>query len=243
MRYVAGCRSNIGRVRENNQDAVALRTFEKKGNNFIVLAVCDGVGGLEHGEMASSLAVARIEAWFDEITEWLDLAEADGELLFSHMKDLVEECNTLVRECRVARGMEMGTTLSLLMIVRDIYYIIQVGDSRVYRYNRGLLEQLTVDASVTRIKNGRMKTYLDNYLGKQEELWFTSTVGRVTQRDLFVVCSDGFYHQLLPEDLREYERKLRKVKKVDEACEELIERMMDRGEKDNITVGIVAVNG
>lgn len=81
MRYVAGCRSNIGRVRENNQDAVALRTFEKR-KNFIVLAVCDGVGGLEHGEMASSMAVARIEAWFDEITEWLDPAEADGELYF-----------------------------------------------------------------------------------------------------------------------------------------------------------------
>ena len=108
MRCVAGCKSNIGRVRENNQDAVVLRTFEKRGDNFIVLAVCDGVGGLEHGEMASSLAVARIEAWFNEITEWIDIAGVDGELLFSHMKDLAEECNLLVRECRTARGMEMG---------------------------------------------------------------------------------------------------------------------------------------
>lgn len=116
--------------------------------------------------MASSLAVARIEAWFNEITEWIDIAGVDGELLFSHMKDLAEECNLLVRECRTARGMEMGTTLSMLMIVRNTYYIIQVGDSRVYRYNDGVLEQLTVDASVTRIKNGRMKSYLDNYLGK-----------------------------------------------------------------------------
>ena len=39
MRCVAGCKSNIGRVRENNQDAVVLRTFEKRGDNFIVLAV------------------------------------------------------------------------------------------------------------------------------------------------------------------------------------------------------------
>jgi len=243
MRCVAGCKSNIGRVRENNQDGVVLRTFEKRGDNFIVLAVCDGVGGLEHGEMASSLAVARIEAWFNEITEWIDIAGVDGELLFSHMKDLAEECNLLVRECRTARGMEMGTTLSMLMIVRNTYYIIQVGDSRVYRYNDGVLEQLTVDASVTRIKNGRMKSYLDNYLGKQEELWFTSAVGNVVERDLFVVCSDGFYHRLLPEDFREYEKKLRKVKKVDEACEKLIERMISRGERDNITVGVVAVNG
>ena len=243
MRYVAGCKSNIGRVRENNQDAVVLRTFERRGDNFIVLAVCDGIGGLEHGEMASSLAVARIEAWFDEVTEWLDITGADGELLFSHMKDLVEECNTLVRECRIARGIEMGTTLSLLMIVRNTYYIIQVGDSRVYRYNDGTLEQLTVDASVTRIKNGRMKAYLDNYLGKQDELWFTSTVGNVKERDLFIVCSDGFYPQLVPEDLRKYERKLRKAKKADEACEEMIECMMNRGERDNITVGIVTVNG
>ena len=57
------------------------------------------------------------------------------------------------------------------------------------------------------------------------------------------MCSDGFYHRLLPEDFREYEKKLRKVKKVDEACEKLIERMISRGERDNITVGVVAVNG
>ena len=239
MRYVAGCKSNIGRVRENNQDAVVLRTFERRGDNFIVLAVCDGIGGLEHGEMASSLTVARIEAWFDEVTEWLDITGADGELLFSHMKDLVEECNTLVRGCRIARGIEMGTTLPLFMIVRNTYYIIQVGDSRVYRYNDGTLEQLTVDASVTRIKNGRMKAYL----GKQDELWFTSTVGSVKERDLFIVCSDGFYHQLVPENLRKYEKNLRKIKKADEECEEMIECMMDCRKRDNITVGVVEVNG
>lgn len=189
--------------------------------------------------MASSLTVARIEAWFDEVTEWLVITGADGELLFSHMKDLVEECNTLVRGCRIARGIEMGTMRPLFMIVRNTYYIIQVGDSRVYRYNDGTLERLTVDASVTRIKNGRMKAYL----GKQGERWFTSTVGSVKERDLFIVCSDGFYHQLVPENLRKYEKKLRKIKKADEECEEMIECMMDCRKRDNITVGVVEVNG
>lgn len=243
MRLVAGYKSDIGKTRKNNQDAVALRTLEKKGENFVVLAVCDGIGGLEHGEIASNLVISRIETWFEEITEWLDIKKVDSEILFSHMKDLAEECNALVRECRVIKGIEMGTTLSLLMIIRNTYYIIQVGDSRVYCYNNGMLEQLTVDASVTRMKNGRMKSYLDNYVGKQDELWFTCAIGNVTEWDIFIVCSDGFYHRLLPNDIQQYERKLHKLKTVNEACEELVNRILDRGERDNVTVGIVAVNG
>lgn len=242
MKLVAGCKSHIGNTRKTNQDAVTLKAFEHKGQNFLVLAVCDGVGGLEHGEIASGLAVSRVSEWFDYITEWFDVEKTEEGLLISHLKDLTEECNTLVREYRFAKGMKMGTTLSLLMILRDTYYIIQVGDSRIYRYRAEQLEQLTVDASVTKARDGRMKSYLDNYLGKQDDLWFTSASGKINKGDIYIVCSDGFYHQLTQQDIQEYEKKLHKSRKTEEACDELIGRMMSRGEHDNITVGVITVD-
>lgn len=240
MKLVTGYKSDRGNTRKVNQDAVVLKQISYRGKSFIILAVCDGIGGLEHGEVASALAVRRIEEWFNEVAGWLDIIETDGELVYSHLKDLAEECNELVRECRVTMQMETGSTMSLLMVLRDTYYIIQVGDSRVYRYRGRVLEQLTEDASVSRMKNGRMKQYLDNYLGKQDTLWFTENTGRLQEGDILLVCSDGLYHHLSVEDIRELEKEMRNRRKTCIVCAELIKRVMQRGERDNITVGIVA---
>lgn len=72
--------------------------------------------------------------------------------------------------------------MSLFMLVRNYYFIIQVGDSRVYLYREKRLHQLTVDASTTKLKNGRMKQYLNNYLGKSDELWFSCEMVRFCRR-------------------------------------------------------------
>lgn len=241
MRLVTGSMSCMGNTRKTNQDAVVLRCTQLEGQYFMVLAVCDGIGGLEQGEAASSMTVQRISQWYDGILEWLDMETADGEILNAHLKDLAEDCNRLVKRYQELHRVNTGTTMSLLMIIRDRFYIVQVGDSRIYRYRKGGLEQLTRDDSVTRMKNGRIRLYLDNYIGKQETLWFTCTGGILQEEDILLVCSDGLYHYLQPEDLRQVEKNIRRQKKIEAACRQLIDRMLDRGERDNITIGLVAV--
>jgi protein phosphatase len=231
-----------GNTYEINQDAVVLRTTKQKGQYFIVLAVCDGIGGLEHGEIASALTAQIINEWYDSVMEWLDIETVDTAIVIAHLKDLAEECNRVICEYRVVHQVNTGTTMSLMMILRGFYYIIQVGDSRVYCYRQEQLQQLTRDASVTKWKDGRMKQYLDNFLGKQEPLWFTSTEGTVQQEDIFLICSDGFYRHLQLEDIRQVEKDIHKLKKITAACEQLIDRMMERGEHDNISVGLIAVD-
>ena len=72
--------------------------------------------------------------------------------------------------------------MSLFMLVRNYYFIIQVGDSRVYLYREKRLHQLTVDASTTKLKNGRMKQYLNNYLGSQMNSGFHVKMVRFCRR-------------------------------------------------------------
>ena len=215
------------------------RLTQKKGQYFTVLAVCDGIGGLEKGEIASALVAHRIDEWFDRIVQWLDISGADPEVMYAHLKDAAEEWNLAVWEYRKNHGVRTGTTLSLLMILRDRYYTLHVGDSRIYLCGEKDWKQLTVDASVTQMNNGRMKTYLDNYMGKSGELWFTSSSGPVRDGDLFLVCSDGLYHHLLQEDVRKIRRDGLDEKKAEAACRKLIEKMLERGEGDNISAGIV----
>lgn len=240
MRIRGSYGSNIGR-REVNQDAVLYRDMVQKENCFALCAVCDGVGGLEHGELASGFLADRIGSWFEDVGKWLDIGKVEVGVLFSHLKDAAELWNEeLWQQCRDT-GMRMGSTMSLLMIIRDCYYIVHVGDSRIYRCRGNILEQMTADESVARMKNGRIKNYLSNYMGKEEGLQFQSLSGTVRDGDMFIVCSDGFYHHLTSDDIPELQRVYKKNSKLDEICRRMIQVMIERRERDNISIGVVVI--
>lgn len=238
MKIRGACNSNIG-CREINQDAVLFRDLMQGEDCFALCAVCDGVGGLEHGELASGFLKERIESWFEDVCKWMDAARVDTGVLFSHLKDAAELWNEeLWQQCQ-EKGMRMGSTMSLLMIIRDCYYIVHVGDSRVYRCRRNVLEQLTEDASVARMRNGRVKNYLSNYMGREKELQFQSLEGTVEDGDLFMVCSDGFYHYLTDGDILKLQQIYKKNSKIAEICSCVIGMLLERGERDNISLGVV----
>ena len=239
MKLLQGFYSDVGNFRKVNQDSILCKKIEKKKNAFAVVAVCDGIGGLEQGEVASKIICDCIDETYGEIIDWISLDTADMEVIVSHMKDAVEEANQKLYDYRILHGIQMGTTMSLLIMLRDAYYVIQVGDSRVYLLRDGFLKQLTVDATVSNVVDGKMKSYLSNYMGKEAEVWYTVSEGSIQSNDLFVVCCDGFYHRLQTEDLL-FDRKLfSSPEKANEKCAELVRIMMARGDKDNITVGMV----
>ena len=99
----------------------------------------------EQGELASALIIGEIREWFQEVTAWLDISTVNPAVLFAHLKDGAENWNEKLREFCQREDIRTGTTMSLLLIIREHYYIIHVGDSRIYRYHDGL-EQLTMDA-------------------------------------------------------------------------------------------------
>lgn len=238
MRLNGGCVTDIGVRRKVNQDAVLFRSIEKNGEYFAIGAVCDGVGGLEYGEKASSLVIQEIEKWFSSIASWIDIAKIDPEVLYAHLLDGVEEWNSKVCELAVAEKIHTGTTLSLILIIRERYYVVQVGDSRIYRYC-GFLEQLTTDATIARLKNGKMKNYLANYMGKEEKFWFSASEGTLKERNMFLFCSDGGYHYLTEEDAGEIYRNYTGKTNLREEAEKLVKTVITRGERDNISVGII----
>ncbi|MCM1543638.1 MAG: serine/threonine-protein phosphatase [Blautia sp.] len=240
MKIREGGKSDVGSVRLVNQDAICCRHFEQGKEMIALCAVCDGVGGLEHGEVASAFLTECMEEWFDELVSWLVIVRVDPEVLFSHLKDAAENWNEeLYRFCQ-RQNVKTGSTMSLLLLVRQQYYIIHVGDSRVYRYRGGTLEQLTMDDSVTRLRMGRMKSYLDNYVGKREQLRFQALKGSVETGDVFVVCSDGFSHHLTELDLEGIHERHWK-KNLNGFCGNMIRIMMERGERDNISVCVAVV--
>ncbi len=239
MKIKAGFGTNIG-CREVNQDRVFLKQFCADGENFLLTAVCDGIGGLEQGEAASDYLTQRMEEWFEKVVEWLDIGTAEPGILFAHLKDAVEDWNEgLIGLCR-EKEIRSGSTMSLLMILRDTCYCVQVGDSRVYRYLDSL-EQLTEDDSVAREKDGRVKKYLANYMGKEHPLHFKTIERKLQTGEMFLICSDGFCHYFTEADAAEIYVDINRIGEAEKICRDRIDGMLRRGERDNISVVLVLV--
>ena len=247
-----GCATDIGNCAEVNQDRILLRTFrkEEKAPSITLGIVCDGVGGLEHGEIASERIVSMAEEWFENLTAWVDPAAAEPALLFSHFKDAAEEWNeSLFDFCR-GQGIRTGTTMSAVLAVRECFYLVHVGDSRIYRYREtvGQLEQLTEDDSVAKMKNGRMKNYLSRYVGQQPDFLYHTLQGKLKEGDLLIFCTDGAYSLLQDNDIRLLQDniilKKDNGKKKENAdcsvlCADLLQELKQRGGTDNLSLGVL----
>lgn len=243
MRFTGGCETDKGEFRQNNEDAIILRTANIECGNLIVGAVCDGIGGLECGELASRFVADKVSDWFEWITSWFDPEKNRPELLFSHLQDGAEVWNSELIDTMLGEGVRMGTTMSVIMAVNEHIFILHVGDSRIYRYNpKSGLSLLTTDASVTKMSNGRMRSFLDNFMGKSDELWFSLSELKADDNDMFLYCSDGFYHTFSDADAEYYHRCLAEGKDPNKICIEAIQNAIRRGERDNISVGMLYVS-
>jgi protein phosphatase len=232
-----GCGTDIGISRKNNQDAIMFEKYENSGDVFAMGVICDGIGGLEHGEEASYSVIKAAKHWFDGVTSWIKVKEADRDIIFAHFMDAVEEWNYTVRDLIKTQNISTGTTMSAVIILQEYYYIVHVGDSRIYRFNCKL-EQITNDESIARMTNNGMKMYLENYIGREDELSFKTYQGNVESGDMFIYSSDGFYHTLELEDVEMIYRRI-KDEDIQTICMEAIKDRIEKRETDNISVGII----
>lgn len=237
MLFYGECATDTGICRRNNQDTILFKKMSRNGQDIALGVVCDGIGGLEHGEAASQCVGSAASEWFDGIAGWIDIGTVDADILFSHFKDAAEEWNRLVREIIVLQGIHTGTTMSTILMLRDRYFIIHVGDSRIYRY-RSHLELMTTDESMAKVCDGRMKLLLMNYVGKDDVLSFSAAEGTLSPGDIFLYGSDGFYHMFAESDMQNICESIDSIGR-DRLCRAVIETMIRRGERDNISVGMV----
>lgn len=241
MEIKTACVSDIGSARNVNQDAIVLKTLKKHGQMLVVGAVFDGIGGLERGELASGLLAEELMQWIEFLSERIDLRKAEPDILFAHFRDEADWLNETLYAFNMQYQIQTGSTMSAILILKGQYYVIQVGDSRVYRFHK-YLEQLTDDEISSEKKNGRIRKKLTNFMGKKEKLQFKAYQGNVYPGDSFLFCSDGFYHHLLASDIAGLFRENLKESELRSELTYLVGQMIARGEHDNISAGIISCN-
>lgn len=247
-------KTDIGKLRKGNQDSFGIYEF---GENAILLAVCDGMGGASGGEEASRRS---LEAFSDEIKAVLlprvknGVLDCDGVDLKLLLENAVSCANKAVFDEAKKRPelSGMGTTLVALLYTEKGAYSVNIGDSRMYRICGGEIEQLTHDHSyvqylvdigkltVEEAKNSSNRNIIMRAVGTEEEIKADIEIVETDfDKDAyFLLCSDGLTGMVQDDDIC-------KIISVEGTPEEkvnsLIEAANAGGGADNITAVLLGI--
>ncbi len=247
MRTICDARSDIGRKRKGNEDALSLS--REQG----LYVVADGMGGHAAGEVASRIAVDAIEEFVaatggnDEITWPYGLDDAisyDGNRLKTAIRHANRKVIEAMRQSSEYEG--MATTVAAVLVDGDMAHLAHVGDSRIYLWSQSELRQLTVDHSWVneQIQNGiispeqarshPLRNVVTRALGGRSELVVDVQSRRVKPGELLLLCSDGLTTMVPDVDIA---RILAAADgDIARAAQSLVDEANERGGEDNITV-------
>ena len=239
MKIDAG--SDIGRVRETNQDYV---NYVIVDDNEYFCVLCDGMGGHRAGEVASTLCVEDLMRSFPHHPRFEN--DTDIQNYFVH---ILEHANHLIKN-EADQHSEydgMGTTAVIAYVNQDHIYISHVGDSRAYIYDNHHLMQITEDDTLvndlmkkgyitpSQAKNHPKKNILSQAVGVTAPLHisFHKYIGSF---DALLLCSDGLYNSLNDDEIVEI---LDLSMNVNEKTSTMLQQARMLGGYDNISVLLV----
>ncbi len=251
---IATC-TDKGIKKDTNQDSLLIKVAQTEYGKILLGAVCDGMGGLAKGELASATVIRMLSGWFEEEFPELLYRGLSRESLQRSIEELIYRANDKISAYGRALHVGMGTTMVLLLIVDRVYYIVNVGDSRIY-VMRENFTQLTKDQTFIQreMDEGRMtwdearrdprRNVLLQCIGASEVIVPDYYTGNIDPGSMFLLCSDGFRHVLAQEELYEYLNPFRLFNEemMKETLEQLVELVKYRQETDNISAALVRVD-
>jgi protein phosphatase len=230
---MSSARSDAGRVREINEDAC----LDQPGPGR--WAVADGMGGHAVGDLASRLVIDALSRLAAPINLKALLADARTRL---------QAANRQLRDEAARRQVQrIGSTVVVLLACDRFCGYLWAGDSRIYLYRGGQLRQLTRDHSqVEQLKSLGIITdeearhhpaqhMITRAVGATETLELDDDAIEVADGDVFLLCSDGLSNELSDDEIVA----VLTTAEPQNASEELVERALARGGRDNITAVVV----
>lgn len=237
-----------------NQDSLLVLKGEYEKGEAVLAVICDGMGGLEKGELASQEVVGKFSLWFQETFSQIKEQEEEEfeDNLYESWENLLQNVHRQIRQYGKDNGIKIGTTVTAFLLMQERYYVTHIGDCRLYELKEEL-SCLTADQTLASLesmggsheagKHGSKKasSILIQGLGASEKIRPVYHSGSIKEEAVYLLCSDGFRHKISerelleefsPENLATEEQMSKKGKSV-------TEELMERGEMDNISVILV----
>lgn len=252
MEFLTAMHTDVGIKKSTNQDSALILEADTEFGKVLLAVICDGMGGLAKGEVASSALITMLSNWFEnDLPKFLSATNLQ-EIIFESWNNIIQNANNSIAGYGKRNGVNMGTTVTACLFIEDNYYIMNVGDSRVYCLSDSVY-QLTKDQTYVQreMDEGRMtpeeaktspqRNVLLQCVGASQYVVPDFFSGSTRTGQSYVVCSDGFRHIINEQEI--YER-LSPVACTDEStmlenAVYLTELNKYRRESDNITVIVI----
>jgi protein phosphatase len=228
-RFESGAASHVGKVRARNEDNYLVHP--ESG----IWAVADGMGGHDDGDLASAAVIGELRS--------IGRPASAADLLTRCEESIVNANDLIYRLASDRKGATIGTTVAILLAYDSYFACVWCGDSRIYRLRAGELSQLSRDHTEVQemIEDGRLtpeqamqwpRNVITRAIGVRQRADLEMEQGDLLAGDVFLICSDGLTGHVADEEIKaalvDHECQL--------ACDILIEKTLDRGAHDNVTV-------
>lgn len=256
MEYKIALATDIGPEKKSNQDSICVKEAYTPEGTVFFAAVCDGMGGLEKGELASKAMVETFSNWFEEKLPFL-LAMPDRKAEICDSLDaLIKGLGKTVLVYGSDNHIQLGTTATAALFLPDESYLIcHVGDTRVYRIDEDGAALLTEDQTLVQreLRLGRItkeqakddprSNVLLQCVGASKYVQPVYVYGKTMKDACYLLCTDGFRHKIsqreiadtLPPETNSNEVIMKRN------LQSLINTNIARGETDNISAVLIRV--
>ena len=238
--------SRTGCVRSNNEDMILVGSSFIRNDDYkarielsdakrTMIALADGMGGHNSGEVASSDTLHNLQFFFSDIPSGVD-AEGFREMIDEWLESINNIIDSKGRVDEQYKG--MGTTLVGMAFYEGNTFMMNCGDSRLYRMRHGMLSQLTTDHSLNNLLgDGRHSSVITNCIGggtKKSFIDLTRITDDVKQGDIYMLCSDGLTDML-------HDHRIESLLKEGADASALCEAAIEAGGLDNVSVCVIDV--
>lgn len=252
MNFIISANTDIGISKSTNQDSLTTMVMNTPLGRMAFSVLCDGMGGLEKGEIASASVINAFRNWaINDLTQ-LCVAPLEDAVIRSQWEKIITEQNQTIKTYGARHGVRLGTTAVVMLLTQTRYYILNVGDSRAYELTTGI-RQITSDQTFVarEIAMGNMtpeeaardsrRNVLLQCVGASDNVYPDMFFGDVQENAIYMLCSDGFRHEITSDEI--YAKLQPGVLFDDYTMQQhsisLIELNKQRHERDNISVALV----
>lgn len=250
--FIIAAGTDIGIKKNTNQDSLTVKKIKTKTGNIVFAVLCDGMGGLSSGEIASASLIKAFEKWIE--TDFAEMCKGtiDFEAISRQWNEIVQEMNKKIQAYGNEKGINLGTTVTAMLLTQDQYLVINVGDTRAYLISDNIY-QITNDHTLVaqEIAQGKItpeqaetdprRSVLLQCCGASKIVTPEFHTGQITPETVYLLCTDGFRHKITPEEIFSalYPANMTDQSIMKQSLDYLIDLDKQRTETDNISAILI----
>ncbi|MFQ9516008.1 MAG: PP2C family protein-serine/threonine phosphatase [Eubacterium sp.] len=212
MNYIISATTDVGIRKKTNQDSLSVKIINTNQGRMAFAILCDGMGGLQKGEVASAAVIHAFNQWVTEELPSLCNGPIQDHVIREQWCEIITSMNEKIKNYGNVNHVQLGTTAVVMLITEKRYYILNVGDSRAYEIWIEIT-QLTKDQTFVerQVSLGNMtreqaeqdsrKNILLQCVGASPEVYPEMFFGDTKKDAVYMLCSDGFRHEITPEEI------------------------------------------